>query len=97
MSSIFYSTHLSDIFSYENTNINKLESDKKLNNSFISDINKKYSYIVVYNFHSLYSQDRFFIFVVNNTGVIKSRVLSNSTYIDSISELFVSHKNFSLH
>jgi NADH-quinone oxidoreductase subunit C len=36
----------------------------------------------------LYSQDRFFIFVVNDLFTTKSKVLSSNSSIDSVAELF---------
>ena len=71
LSSLFYSTQLSDMFAYEtpnNTNVNNRESTDKValvNNS-----------ILVYNFHSVMFQQRFFIFVILNS---KQNINKNST------------------
>jgi len=58
LSSIFYSTQLVDIFSYELPFNNNLEKNKK-----IPLVN---SSLIVYNFHSILFQQRFFIFVLLN-------------------------------
>ena len=85
LASVFYSTHLSDIFAYETPNHNFLkDTDLTSTNLF----NKSQSSLVVYNFHSLYSQDRFFVFVVNDLFTTKSKVLSTNPSIDSVAELF---------
>jgi hypothetical protein len=58
LSSLFYSTQLIDIFSYElpiNNNIKKKKTIPFINNS-----------LIVYNFHSILFQQRFFIFVLLN-------------------------------
>jgi hypothetical protein len=58
LSSLFYSTQLIDIFSYElpiNNNIEKKKIIPFINNS-----------LIVYNFHSILFQQRFFIFVLLN-------------------------------
>lgn len=60
LSSLFYSTQLIDIFSYElpfNKNISNKENK-------ISLINNS---LIVYNFHSILFQQRFFVFVVSNS------------------------------
>jgi len=44
---------------------------------------KPLSSTTVYNFHSLYSQDRFFLFIVNN-----GFLTNNNPKLDSIAELF---------
>ena len=83
LSSIFYSTQLIDIFCYElPTNINK-----SLNNqSTISTLNNT---ILIYNFHSIASQQRFFIFAVNSIkkNINKRNIASSS--LNSITELFL--------
>ena len=84
LSSLFYSTQLCDIFSYEtpsNTNISN--SDK---NNRIALVNNS---ILVYNFHSILFQQRFFIFVILNS---KQNINKNSiswSSLKSITELFL--------
>ena len=85
LASIFYSTHLSDIFAYETPNHNFTNSSDLNSSNFF---NKSQSSLVVYNFHSLYLQDRFFIFVSNNIFTAKSKILSTNHSVDSIAELF---------
>lgn len=84
LSSLFYSTQLCDIFAYEtpsNTNISN--SDK---NNRIALVNNS---ILVYNFHSILFQQRFFIFVILNS---KQNINKNSiswSSLKSITELFL--------
>lgn len=83
LSSLFYSTQLCDIFAYEiplnnNININKDSKIVMLSNS-----------LLVYNFHSILFQQRFFIFVItNNKQNIKGNSISWSS-LNSITELFL--------
>jgi len=58
LSSLFYSTQLVDIFSYELPFNNNFEKKKKM-----SLINNS---LIVYNFHSILFQQRFFVFVILN-------------------------------
>lgn len=80
-SSLFYSTQLVDIFSYEVL----LSSSNK-------DVKKSNSSIVVYNFHLLNSNLKFFFFVKVPSKVhgIKSLSFNKSNYssVLSITELF---------
>jgi NADH-quinone oxidoreductase subunit C len=46
------------------------------------------STIVVYNFHSLHTQDRFFLFTQNYSTLVKSKFLQKNDSLDSIAELF---------
>jgi len=82
LSSLFYSTQLTEIFSYEipfNKNINK-------NDQNISLVNNS---ILVYNFHSILFQQRFFLFAISNTkqNIKKNNINWNS--LNSITELFL--------
>lgn len=82
LSSFFYSTQLNDIFVYETpTNYNTGNSD--LNKTpFFENL------FVVYNFHSIIYQQRFFIFITNNFKKnIHTNVL-NKNATTSITELF---------
>lgn len=83
LSSLFYSTQLIDIFAYESPyNINNTKTlDTK-----ISTINNN---LVVYNFHSIQNQQRFFIFVLSN---VKKNINKNSINwlsLNSVTELFL--------
>jgi len=80
MASAFYSTQLVDIFSYEVPTYNNVPSSEtgKYNMSEKSD-----STIVVYNYHSLMSQDRFFVFT--QTSLSTNR---DHSFLPSITELF---------
>ena len=92
MSTNFYSTQLCDIFAYEllSSTVPKIpSSDESDDDSFkYNSINKSQSTVVVYNFHSLHSQNRFFIFTQNVSNVVKSIYLSKNDILDSIAELF---------
>lgn len=83
LSSLFYSTQLCEIFAYEvpsNNNINLNEKNKiSLNNNSL----------IVYNFHSILFQQRFFIFALlnNKQNIKKNNINWNS--INSITELFL--------
>ena len=72
-SSMFYSTQLVDIFSYEVPNISK--DFYSLNNNSI----------IVYNFNSIFNQDRYFFFCSN----IKKVDSLQQQSISSISEIFM--------
>lgn len=83
LSSLFYSTQLVDIFAYE-LPINKNEPVFK--NSKIANTS---SSILVYNFHSIFYQQRFFVFIMLNskTNINKNTITWNS--IKSVTELFL--------
>ena len=93
MSSVFYSTQLCDMFAYEvmsssPTSLSPSSTDlrsslTKFNNTSISQ-----STIVVYNFHSLNTQDRFFFFTQSDSSLVKSKFISSNSSLDSIAELF---------
>ena len=91
MSSPFYSSQLCDMFAYEVPGLSNgtAPSSRGAEHSFkYSYANKPQSTLVVYNFHSLFSQDRFFLFVHNTAALVKSRALAVNAVIDSITELF---------
>ena len=73
-SSVFYSTQLVDMFSYELPLTNST--------SLYMNVLPSFNSIVVYNFHNLISQDRFFFFSVNSYSN-----MSNSN-LASIAELY---------
>lgn len=82
-SSLFYSSQLTDIFSYElpsnGNKKNKLSSKKSLTS------------LVVYNFHILSTQDRIFIFVNTQFSIPKNTALVDvPNKMLSVSELFFS-------
>lgn len=86
LSSVFYSTHLSDIFAYETPDHAFLKDNLEF--TPLQNTNKNQNSLVVYNFHSLYSQDRFFVFVLTKLLNTKSRTLSYNYSLESIAELF---------
>ena len=87
MASSFYSTQLCDMFAYEV--LTTSQESNESNSSFkYNNLNKSQSTIVVYNFHSLHSQNRFFLFTQNISSVVKSKFLSKNDSLDSVAELF---------
>lgn len=76
-SSLFYSTQLTDIFSYE------------LPSSYYSLAKKSLSSILLYNFHSLNSQNRFFLFIKIGSFFSKNnKLLKLNSTLPSVTELF---------
>ena len=85
-SSLFYSTQLVDIFSYE---VPRLGVNYHFKNVFKNK--KTISSLIVYNFHVLFTQNRFFIFVLTNSvGYLKNGIIDFTTSLPSITELFFS-------
>ncbi len=86
LSSLFYSTQLVDIFAYEvPLHFNLIDANKNQKNS-LPLINNS---ILVYNFHSIIQQQRFFIFVINSPNQNIKKNCNNWNSISSIAELFV--------
>lgn len=83
-SSLFYSTQLVDIFSYEIPRATKLNQPLKN-----YKIKKNVSSLMVYNFHILNTQNRFFLFLSPISLSMRNEKLPgvNST-LPSITELF---------
>jgi len=80
LASVFHSTQLIEIFAYELPNINKNKNHIKINK-----LNT-----VVYNFHSIYNSNRFFIFILSFTKNNWSKLSNNtSDALFSITELFL--------
>ena len=87
-STLFTQTQLCDIFSYEIPN-KSLETGSLKRDFFDSKkLNTFNKPVVVYNFHSLLSQNRFFLFVHNSTQFVKSNNISFNSSVESVSELF---------
>jgi len=82
LSSIFYSTQLVDMFAYELPLNSNTPSSSFLNLPLLNNS------IIVYNFHSIFYQQRFFIFVLNysHQNINKNSLHWNSLF--SITELF---------
>jgi hypothetical protein len=82
LSSFFYSSQLIDVFAYELPTPKNIKSaDKK--------IPFQNSQILVYNFHSILNQKRFFIFYSNENNlknIFKYNMSTNNT--PSVAELF---------
>ena len=81
LSSLFYSTQLVDIFSYELPFNNNFDKKKKM--SLINN------YLIVYNFHSILFQQRFFVFVILNQKQNINKKNINWNSLNSITELFL--------
>ena len=83
LSSLFYSTQLSEIFAYE------IPLTNNITNNITNKISLINNSIIVYNFHSILFQQRFFIFSISNSkqNIKKNSVTWNS--INSITELFL--------
>ena len=89
MSSSLYSTQLCDMLAYEILSPSSTRSSSSENESFkYNNLNKSQSTVVVYNFHSLHSQNRFFIFTQSISNTVKSKFLDKNDSSDSIAELF---------
>jgi len=89
-SSFNYSQQLVDITVYE-TPCTQSSISKILKKNFFKNLSKKNSLeqsVLIYNFHSYYTQDRFYIFTQSLTNYIYSRTLQINNTLDSISELF---------
>ena len=91
-SSSFYSCQLSDIFAYEapseTNHLPNLNTDNL--DLSIPGVNCTSVPVVVYNFHSFLSQDRFFVFAKTIAASFKSAVSRAMNSLDSIAELFMS-------
>jgi len=83
LSTNFYSTQLVDIFSYEiplNKNLNSNKDFKKaLTNTSL----------IVYQFHSILNNQRFFLFIDNSNFFLNKNFYLNYFFINSITELFL--------
>jgi hypothetical protein len=75
-SSVFYSSQLVDLFSYELPISTAINSNQSVNNVFTSNS------VLVYNFHNLTTHDRFFVFCVESVSGY------DKFSINSVSELY---------
>jgi hypothetical protein len=83
LSSVFYSTQLIDIFAYDvplNTNV--------LNNDDDSLIPLLNNCVIAYNFHSIFFQQRFFVFILNSPIQNINKISVTPITLNSITELF---------
>ena len=68
LSTIFYTSQLSDIFAYETSS----KSFSKTNNN-----------VIVYNFHNIQLHERFFIFALKNSGLKSvTELYPNATWLE---------------
>ena len=81
MGSVFFKTQLVDIFAYELPNF----KPRKLNVQ--SKISKPNS-AIVYNFHNLLNQTRYYIFAVSSESFLSKNNLNHFSSLSSITELF---------
>jgi NADH:ubiquinone oxidoreductase subunit C len=88
-SSLFYSTQLVDIFSYEIPRSNKRGSQPGTDKLFFSK--KSLTSVIIYNFHILSTQNRFLVFTTGTSFINQGQsLLQHNTTLPSISELFFS-------
>jgi hypothetical protein len=84
LSSIFYSTQLIDIFAYDvplnNNVVNNNDDD-----SLIPLLN---NCVIAYNFHSIFFQQRFFVFILNSPYQNINKNSIALITLNSITELF---------
>jgi NADH:ubiquinone oxidoreductase subunit C len=86
----YYSTHLCDITAYE-LPIKQIKYLDNIKNNLFKNTQKKNladQVILIYNFHTHYTQSRYYIFTQNLINMIYSRYLTLTLSIDSITELF---------
>ena len=86
LASPFYLSQLVDIFTYEISSNTMTSSTNQ--NTFTQNLVKSQSAVTVYNFHSLQTCDRFYLFIVNNFTSIKSHGTALNSNLFSITELF---------
>jgi NADH:ubiquinone oxidoreductase subunit C len=79
--SFFFKTQLVDIFAYELPTFSFRKSSIKTKV-------EKVSMSVVYNFHNLLNQTRYYIFSISSKSFIAKKFLSQNFYLNSITELF---------
>jgi NADH:ubiquinone oxidoreductase subunit C len=86
----FYTTQLCDILAYE-----VLQSTQTLPNQFPksstkfqNNWSKAQNTIIIYNFHTFYTQNRFFLFTQTSKSFTKSKFLKLNDSSDSIAEMF---------
>ena len=84
LSSVFYSTQLIDMFAYDLPTNSNVSADAN-RSSRISALN---NCLVVYNFHSILFQQRFFIFVLNAPYQNINKNSVNWSSLNSVTELF---------
>jgi NADH:ubiquinone oxidoreductase subunit C len=90
LSSLFYSTQLVDIFAYDaTTNANLSDSTIATNSNSPFKISLLNNCLLVYNFHSLLTQQRFFVFVLNTPKQNINKTSINWTSLNSIAEIFL--------
>ena len=100
LASPFYLNQLVDIFAYEiNANTNprptsdlgtSKNSTTDIQNYFNQNLIKAQTTVTVYNFQSLQTCERSYLFTLNNYNNSKSQVMSSSSNLFSITELFPS-------
>ena len=86
LASPFYTSQLCDMLAYEVLQNGQSRSTKP--NLHQNTWSKPQNTIIVYNFHSFHSQNRFFIFTQTSKSFTKSKFLKVNDSSDSIAELF---------
>lgn len=85
LSSLFYTTQLIDIFSYE---LPLYKNFTEPNASYKNISNSATSVLTVYNFHSLFFQERFFLFLFNFSNKANFLIFKKTFSVASLTELF---------
>ncbi len=85
LSSLFYSLQLIDIFAYELPNSKNFQTNK--NNSHYPFLNNS---LIIYNFHSVFYQQRFFFLILNNNKEAVNKNFVQWQNLNSIADLFQS-------
>lgn len=83
LSSLFYSSQLIDLFSYEIP----LNKNKTLKNN-INKIPNQLNNLIVYNFNFILSQSRLIVYLYNSNSYSENKNSLNTQNINSITEVF---------
>jgi hypothetical protein len=83
LSSTFYATQLVDIFAYELPSLSLSQSTTSYNS-----VSKANSSVIVYQFHSLLTQERIFLFSSGRTSKPSTRRGLNTSDLSSVAELY---------
>ena len=90
LSTLFYSSQLSDILAYELPIIgtSKISHNLKTPSPITNLKTLIQPSVVVYNLHSMHYHSRLFIFSQHNHSLMDKRLQSNSYTLSSVSEIF---------
>ena len=89
LSTLFYSSQLSDIFAYELPVISAGRGGSTATTAPLTNLKALVQpSVVVYNLHSMHYHNRLFIFSQHNHSVTDRKLQSNSYTLSSVSEIF---------